>query len=469
MGKLIEYFLHYPMVPVSIIVGVFALFAYLTNRESWDFWFMNALYGLPFVGRLEQLARERSVRNAETGLLKSEERLCREYAQHIKFLSRADFDSRMEYLRKAEDDGRRPLPIWFLGVLVVLVSAEGYGFSYLLAAYFGDNLSEFARQAVTFALVIVLCIILVIATHFAGHLLHKIGVISRCERIWDNAGRPGGNPISENIGLNQNQAVDDSEAPYRQCLNRVGTHKGWTPVVGIIAAILALGVFQVGIRMEIAHRTTIEETTGQTAAPPGLPDYLAAAQKVPDEKARLEHAKAAETEWIFGALTLTTIYLLTQGVGLIAGSWYGFAGRGSAAAYRETRGAAVYEVYRDRVDSWIAIADARLSSLQQRIQRRGDTSPTHKTFHDFLKADRARKHELDQETHAAPPTGPKTDDIATLLQQVRSIDTESAKALIRTLPEDKRRAVQEALRKDKEARAASASALDADLDDILSP
>lgn len=490
MGGLGGLLLHNIWYVIAIIGAAIGLIMYMSNRASWDFWLMNAWYGVPILGKLAQLGRDRSVRQVNNGFLHSEDTLGRDYAQHIKFLTKHQFDQRMEYLRKSRDNGRKPLPGWLVAILVLLVAAEGYGFSYLLAPFFGTDVSEDARQLITVALVIVLCVCLVMVTHHAGHHLYINNLVTSCERSWDEKGRPGDLDMA-NIRLGMDQSVDDRDSngevmpAYKQCISRVGKDKVWSWVISAFVIIIALGVFQVGVRMYAVNRAQIEDSAALPPAPSpvtssgsdAVPDFLNQAQHTVDDKAKNEQKSAQTGEWLLGSLTLLVIYLMTQGVGLFTGYAYGFGGKDSKAAYKETRGAAAYEDYRQRTDKWIDIAEARLSALHQMIQKRvsGTGIVLDRTFRDYLISARTAASVLDDAYEEADARSRNVksqgDQVANALQAARKLEPEKAKELIRGLPIEIRKSVQEALRKEREAaalaKAANDTALDDELDDLL--
>jgi hypothetical protein len=506
MGSFFHYISHHLpwLTGIAALLGV--ILVYIANKADIDFWFMDLGYRLPIFGKVVRLGADRTVNQRDNGFLHSEVQLCDDYEQHIQFLQMPAFDQRMEYLRKADDNGRHPVPLWLQALLILLIAAEGYGFSYLLAPFFGTDVSENARQLIALALVIVLCICLVLATHHAGHHWFINNRIRSCERAWDEKGRPG-DFDSMNISLYKDQSIDDfdekgkSVPHYKQCINRVGKDKNHIWVVSAISAILALGILQVGVRMYMAQSARIEETASLPASSPAgpsdtvIPDFIRSAQQQADQKAVSDHGGSETGKWFLGSLTLLVIYVLTQGVGLFTGYAYGFAGKNSLDAFKETHGAASYEEYRRKIDRRIAIAEARLAALHQEIQKRRDVTgiKLDKTFEDYLWLKRERPSIFDPRSRkvlpvepadpavgspeqpepplapaAAPPPSDSADATAAegldeTLARIDALTPDEAKGFIRGLPADRRVAVQAALK----ARKAAATQLDKELDDLL--
>lgn len=379
----------YAFVGVSAIVGfVF----YHSHKISVDFWRMNAWYGIPFIGKLDKLAGDKNVR-MRSGWLHNEETLCADYGKFIRFVDPSVFEQRQLYLHKVGDLGREKLPAWLLALLVVLVVAEGYGFSYLLAGSLAQDMSENARQIGTLAIAVVLCILLVFITHQAGHHLYRNLLLRRCRAEWDEHQRPG--PFrSVTVKLTDDQRIDDDAPEYTQCMNRLEPHQNWW-IVGVAAVfIILMAVLQVWMRVSAADLARVADTapSAVTLTVPDfqnlqLPDVLTQPQQAADSKASADAATANKSENYAAFIMLSIIFVVTQAVGTYSGFKYGFAGKQSVQAYRETRGAADYHEYISLIDGWIAIAEARLSSLHQKIQTNvlQHGIVLDKTFKDFLK------------------------------------------------------------------------------------
>jgi len=90
------------------------------------------------------------------------------------------------------------------------VIAEGLGFSYLLGSWMAMEGSESTRQLLMYAIVFVLCVILMLVTHAAGHQLYRSNLLSGCDKEWRSAGQPG--VLAQSVGLNMDQRCDDANA-----------------------------------------------------------------------------------------------------------------------------------------------------------------------------------------------------------------------------------------------------------------
>jgi hypothetical protein len=363
-----------------LIVGVIIFVAYAMNRALVNFWLMNAWYGVPLVGKLASLSRRVSPASdvEYRGWLQSEVTLGTDYKNHIHYLPQSAFNLFRTHLSRSEDASRRPMPLWLLGILIILVAAEGFGFSYLVAGGFAHDMSENARMVGTVAIVVVLCIVLVMMTHAAGHHLYRNLLIQQCEKRWDESGRKADLQPNPNIDIG-NTHDDDGQPAYSQCVNRIGTQRTWWVVYTVAAVILIFAVVQVALRVNDSLMALTRDTVGVTtesdqpqvpnfdAAP--MPDVIAKPQAQADHEAdkELRHLRS-DSGWLT-SLALAFIYLITQATSIYAGYKYGFAGgKRSETAYEETRGAPIYTTYMKRVESWIEIAERRMAALHQRIR-----------------------------------------------------------------------------------------------------
>lgn len=322
--------------------------AYLLTRNS--FWWTDMSYRLPVIGKLARYSQDYSeTRRGEW--LNVEAALCRDYARHVVCLSKQQFENDREYLRKAFDHGRRPMPGWVLLVLGLLIAAEGFGFSYVLSGLMALDSSENLRFYLTWAIVFVLATILVWVTHKAGHQLYRTRLLRSCFRQYQahaivdqGAGERKKVFSSHVVSLADPQTIDDAQPPHVQCANRVVTHPGdrgnyvWLWIAGALVAVIAIG--SVSLRVDTLHAMALEGTA----------------------------TAAEETAALTGFFLLATIFVVTQLVSIGVGYTYGFGGRQSKEAYRETQGRADYEAYFRPTRQTMSIADLRLTQLHRKME-----------------------------------------------------------------------------------------------------
>ena len=323
-------------------------------------------YRFPFIGKLSRFSRDYS-ETRRGGWLNVEASLCHDYARHVTALPKADFDRNLEYMRKAYDHGRKPIPAGILVLLALLVVLEGLGFSYLLGTWMALESTENQRMLLTAAIVIVIAAILLWVTHAAGHQLYRTRLLRSCFQQFQastiQTDTADGKPkvfSSQIVSLGQDQSADEELPCHVQCANRVITRPddlgsyAWVWLAGVLVVIIA--VASVILRIETLHSSNVLSTqilpgtagTGNRAA-------IAAA---------LENAALASFA------ILSVIFVVTQLVGVGVGYWYGFAGKQSKEAYAATGGRADYDSYFAPIRRRMSIADLRLATLHRLMERR---------------------------------------------------------------------------------------------------
>ena len=332
---------------IGLVLAALAT-AYLLTRDS--FWWTDMSYRLPVIGKLSRFSHDFS-ETRRGGWLNVESTLCRDYARHCTSLSKEQFENDREYLRRAFDHGRKPLPSWIILLLGLLIAAEGFGFSYVLSGLMALDSSENLRFYLTWAIVFVLATILVWVTHRAGHQLYRTRLLRSCFRQYQAHTFAEANATdrklftSQVVSLADNQNIDDNQPPHVQCANRVITHPGdrgsysWMWIAGTLIAVVAIG--SIILRIESLHAMALEGTA----------------------------TASEETAALTGFFLLATIFVVTQAVSIGVGYSYGFGGRQSKEAYGETHGCADFETYFRSVRNRMAIADLRLTTLHRLMER----------------------------------------------------------------------------------------------------
>ena len=185
----------------------------------------------------------------------------------------------------------------------------------------------------------------------------------------------------------------------------------------VVVAIVAITLIAVGstwMRMShldsrIINETAISSTGSNPFATgkPTLPDDIMKAQREADAKVAIDAASAGASEARAAFILLAVIFVVTQIVAIYSGVTYGFAGDESKAAFKGTRGFAMYEDYVDHlVEPVIRSAQSRLQELQRKLAKR----PTNvkvgkefKTFDDYL-SELARRRDGSPDEARPPPT-----------------------------------------------------------------
>lgn len=469
LGNLGHLLLAYPWAAALVAAAAIGGVVYYFYKTTIDFWLMDAWYCTPLVGRTAQLARRVSpaADQAYKGWLQSEVTLGSDYASHVHSMSPKAFREYRTYLGRAGDGGRRPLPGWMMAVLVVLVAAEAYGISYLIAGGLARNMSENARVIGTGAIVIVVCIGLVWLTHAAGKNLYRNLLVDGNVNKWDEAMNAGDGsdlaaqrerlPLETHAGITiEDGHLDDDHPDYSQCLNRVGNKTTWFVFWIALALILIFGGFQVALRVNDSLQKLTRDTIGisagdsaQTSSPipnfgdpqaPALPAVIADPDKRADGRANDEEKSTEVMGGWLTSLALAFIYLMTQVTSIYAGYSFGFAGEYSEEAYRETHGCQVYETYLKEERRLKGIAERRMQTLHQRMRdkARNRNITFGGDFYRFLLIHEPRT--VTHRDHASPQPAAarpaKPQGIQDHLARMESMSTDEMKTYLMGLPED---------------------------------
>lgn len=446
-----ELFQMYPLAAWSVVatLAVICLIAALWEKVKW--WWLNTWYNFPIIGKATRLSNDSNNAANTDGWFKAERTLCQDYKSFIRIQSEYDFNEKIAYLNKAGDNGRKSTPVMIWVLTVILVFIEAKGFSYVLAGYTVPGASESNQEMAANGLSIIISVIAVAFTHFAGIELYKTFKIRAARRAWIGEGRA--RPLhTQSITLADPQSTDDGEREYTQVSNRVGVETSYVVTWATILFVIVIAVTATIVRGQTAEKILGESVRTQKSeiqAPAGpasgldmgagknvIPENDLKSSKDADFKGVDEGAELDRRSYWFTFGLLAFLFVFLQGLGVLFGYRWGFAGRNSKAAYKALRNGryATYEDVRDDVMKVADKAQSMLENLQQRMMDRhgkfGMTGNFHtkRTFDEFLaetqmaeEQHRAREREKTKERRRqdrdeaaqtcnaipAPPTGPK--------------------------------------------------------------
>ena len=380
-------FLQTPLgIVLAVAVAIGLIWAWLSSSDP--FRLTDWAYRMPLVGRLARYSNDYSETRHGTWL-NSEAQLCHDYAKHLTCMPRDEFENHTEYLRKCYDNGRKPMPVWAWGLFGVLLIAEAFGFSFMLAQWMAMEATESTAMLITAGIVLVLSGILLWVTHSAGHQIYRTRLLRSCFQqfqahgLHDQSNRERNRRYTSHIiSLSQDQSIDDSEPDHVQCANRVATSPhdtgsyGWVWIA--LGLIIVIAILSTVLRIETLY------SSGEVAQMQG--GFFGGGGGVDADQ---QQAKEYAAITSFGILA--TIFVVTQLVGMGIGYKFGFAGRESKQAYGLTRGCPDYETYYRPINSRTSIAKSRLASLHARMERRmpGEIDWS-RDFLKFIEEERAR-------------------------------------------------------------------------------
>ena len=388
---------------ISLVILIAVYFAF---KFKIDLWWTNLWYS---IWKRRKLAGD-PTGSSTPGWTNSEVALCGDYAKLVSVTQESEFRKRIEYLKKAQELSRSPMPGVMMVLLFVLVVAEGLGFSFMLGTWMALEGSENTHTILMWAIVFVLAVILVFIMHFAGHQLFHTNRIKSQDKKWRAAGRPPAEGQahadlrSASVSLDDDQSTDDREPLYRQCANRIEGDGSYALLILAIVAIVAIAVTSTWMRYEHLRAALTTDTApqiGQPAqensnpfdtpvktnisTPNDQPDQndLYKIQNDANRKASSDKNSSTGSEGMAAFLMLAFIFTATQFVGITAGYRWGFASSNGKGAYRGTHGFSTFGEYQAFFSPAIHAARSQLQKLQQAMSENSNVK-TVKTFDDYL-------------------------------------------------------------------------------------
>ncbi|WP_370682361.1 hypothetical protein [Comamonas sp. GB3 AK4-5] len=376
---------------ITLLAASVLLFMSFIASSRFRLWVRDFWATFPAIGSIARLSKDRT--HASDGWLRAEETLCGIYKPFARLVGPQEFSQSIEYLRKAADLGRTPTPLAVWALLVVLVIAEGMGFSYLLGTWMAREGSANMHAVLMVAIVFVLCVLLVWITHSAGRQYRRTSLLRSCFKRFKDLGAK--EYSADLVSLEDDQAVDQQQPAFKQTLNRVAENShdtgNYAWVITAIVTIAFIAITSTVMRVKNMEGETIRETAMQSQSTSSNPFAASLPTEVTDsqgqaEKAAQDDATAAkDIEGIAAFVMLGFIFVITQIVGMGAGYKYSFVGRESDAAFKVTRGFATYTEYFRFVQPLRDLANGRLKELQQKLEEKAHTRLSlHKTFDDYL-------------------------------------------------------------------------------------
>lgn len=493
------------------IVGVLSAMAVMAAKwEQVKWWWLNTWMSFPLIGRIATLSKDLNRDSVDNTWFKAEKSLCRDYKQFIRIQDEHDFNEKIDYLTKAGDNGRTPMPTWIWILTALLVFVEAMGFSYVLAGWTIPGASESLQQHGAIGIAFIISVLLVAFTHWAGHELYVTAKIKNARREWAEDGRK--NKFTTGIvALARPQSSDDGQPGYTQLANRVGAHESYKITGLTIAVVVIVALGATYVRGQVLEKTLHQEVVGRSSQAEvvlsvnadgldmsvkggdggNLPDADLAQNQAAKDKAVTDEVSIDRHGGWGTFIVLAFIFVFLQILGVIFGFKWGFAGQNSKAAFKAIGGGR-YTSYSDVREHYKEIADAaqaKLETLQQKLMDRNaqigtDGMHASKTFYDFMEMSReeenrdhtnqrqhtAQKTATLHKAEVAPPPVVSTLTLGEAMQQLNAMqDKDAKKDYIHSLPQTLQTEVLAAIKAAKEAEKANSqrSQLDAELDNLL--
>ncbi len=458
---------------ITVILIVFLAWVRRTKEFYWtDFW-----YAFPAFGGLHQSIREKNlhpVRDDVTGeiITPAQQALITTYFNQIGVITRERFHRAYRFLLLAKQSDRRPMPLWGLPILFLLLLAEGLGFGMLLAPFIAAEITPNAAEIIGFAIAFVMAIIAAGLTHAAGAEFYESGLIAKMRRIANNRKIPLYRIAMAN---DDDQELDHDDDDVTRFGNRVlesAEDKAGRKFIvsAFLFVLVVLGASSLlryeNLRLAVTQQSALQaqpdSSAGSNPFAQNLPPDVA--QNAQDAQAQVQMEENAEQllGGVAGIVGLGVIFVFTQVFAMTLGIRYGHLERARVkAAYKNgTMGYSSYEDYKRHVlDPRVRRTERRLQQLKNGLYNDSQTPPSSLTFSHWLSVKMAAESTALRATDPAPRVAPQGFSAAAVAARIMNIgDTDSRRAELRrviaTLSESEQAALQAAIAQHRQIRPA---------------
>ncbi|MFF7107279.1 hypothetical protein [Pseudomonas sichuanensis] len=251
------FFSLYWHIVVPIVTTLFLAIPIITHWYEVRYWLMRLRIDMPWFGRVARWVKHpgsREERNEEcpsaVGFYESEAQLCRLYESyyHKHQPSEANFRRCQDYLLKIDEDDRseKGFGLWLLIIVLMLVEASAFGFA--LAPFALTLATPNTAIAGAFAFGLVISIVGVLLSEFAGRQLYLNNVVAKILG-YENVRASGadGNMVGTHLVTLDTTQDDDGKPRYQQMLNRVKLPKNGDKPAKRFGLVIAYAVFIAGL------------------------------------------------------------------------------------------------------------------------------------------------------------------------------------------------------------------------------
>lgn len=399
---------------VATIIAVFAVvgiaYWYWGLRDNINFADFWARHWLIRKWRKQTVGLENRNSWEKEGLPPTEKELCDYYLRHVKGVRQNDFENASRYLALTHQSATRPMAFWALIILFVLTAAEASQTGAFVAPFVSRLATGNEITWITYAIALVLAIVLLVMTHKAGKDWRKREAIKKNIGNWDSSDT---GHYKRGVTSGEDQSVDEFESPSVRFANRVldGAHDrgsmGAVVFVAVVIIVLMVAIF--GGRIYQNESLNAAQATDQTTIPTGcapasgsastsstdpfsnvsnssnatakvsVPGFSASVSLPADVNCSAQTATNNANKQInddedganlFASIILALIYLVTQAVGFFFSYQSAFYGDGKI-AYEITLGEASYSTYETHyITPTFLRAGALLTKLRGELGRR---------------------------------------------------------------------------------------------------
>lgn len=359
-----SFFTAYWYVIIPVIFTVLLSIPVIVYWSSFKYWLMKVRIRLPVFGRIRHWVKHPGEKEKPSenntrpiGFLSSERELCSFYDKYYRDHqpSEANFRRCQNYLGKVQEAGRKEkgLGLWALIIVLMLIEATAFGFA--LAPFALTLATPNTALAGAFAIGLVISIIGLFLSEFAGRALYKNHMVDNI-MSYENLRRngSGGDMISTHIITIDNTNDDDGDAPYQQMLNRVKVDKNgdmpakrYTMLIGYGIFIVGLAVAAFWVRTETLNAQESDLIANPPAQVQSADDFPAAdGVPIPDDMQALSDSAAGKSAQdqidalhrasLVTFAVLSGLFIFIQASSTYLAFIFGFAGTHSRKAWERT-------------------------------------------------------------------------------------------------------------------------------------
>jgi hypothetical protein len=400
------------------IAMIFAFLLFLVSilylfwlRRTQEFYWNDFWYAAPVFGRLRKSIRAKDLNpvvDEATGTTSTaaEQELLASYFNHIGVVTQERFTRAYQFLLLAKQADRRPMPVWGMPFLFILLVAEALGFGLLLAPFVASEITPNSAQIIGFIIAFVMAIIAAGLTHAAGQEVYETGLIRKMRKVANDRKIA---LYRTAIANDADQTVDAGEDDVTRFGNRVlestedrGSFKlTAVATVFVIIVLCASTVLRYeNLRLAVTQQSALagdQSSSGGNpfaATPSPLPPDVAQNAQSAQSTVQAEENYEQILGGTAGIIGLGVIFLFTQVYSTSIGIQWGHIKRQrvEAAFRRGTLGFSSYEDYRRHLlDPRIRRAERRLQQLRSGLFGDSHIAPSSFTFSTWMEAKLARQ------------------------------------------------------------------------------
>lgn len=358
------FFAAYWYVIIPVVFTTLLAIPVIVYWSSFRYWWMNLRIRMPGFGRIRHWVKHPGEKEKPSeatpkpiGFLSSEKELCGFYDTYYRLHqpSEAAFRRNQDYLGKIHEADRheKGLGLWTLIVVLMLIEATAFGFA--LAPFALTLATPNTAMAGAFAIGLVISIIGLFLSEFAGRALYKNRVVDHI-MSYENLRRSGtaGDMVSTAVVTLDNTYIDDGAPAYQQILNRVKVDKDGDKPTKRYSMLVLYGIFIIGLAIAafwVRTETLNAQETDLIANPPAvsqaaddfpgsdgvpLPDDMQALSDGAAGKSAQDQIDALHRASLVTFAVLSGLFVFIQASSTYLAFIYGFAGIHSRKAWELT-------------------------------------------------------------------------------------------------------------------------------------